>query len=76
MADRETIIDPGGGDGGSGVIVAVIVLVILAIGAYFLFFNRPAGVPAGGSVTVEAPNVTVEAPAAPAPAAPAVPASY
>ena len=72
MADRETLIDTGGGDGGSGMLVAVIVLVILAIGAYFLFFNRPAGVPAGGStVTVEAPDITVPAPATPEPAAPA-----
>ena len=47
MADRETIIDTGGGDGGSGMIVAIVVLVILAIGAYFLFFNRPVGSPAG-----------------------------
>ena len=72
MADRETIIETGGGDGGSGVIVAIVVLVILAIGAYFLFFNRPVGAPAGGtSVTIEAPdiNVPAPAPAAPAPAA-------
>lgn len=71
MADRETIIDTGGGDGGSsGVIVAIVVLVILAIGAYFLFFNRPVGSPAGGtSVTIEAPDVTVPVPTAPAPAA-------
>lgn len=69
MADRETIIETGGGDGGAGMLVAVVVLVVLAIGAYFLFFNRPAGVPDGGStVTVEAPEITVPAPAAPAPA--------
>ena len=68
MADRETIIDTGRGDGGSGALVAIVVLVILAIGAYFLFFNRPASVPAGSSVTVEAPDINVPAPAAPAPA--------
>ncbi len=69
MADRETIIDTGGGDNGSGVLVAIVVLVVLAIGAYFLFFNRPGTAPSGGdSVTVEAPDITVPAPAAPAPA--------
>ena len=56
-----------------GVLVAIVVLVILAIGAYFLFFNRPAGTPAGSTVTIETPVVPV--PAAPAPAAPAAPAS-
>jgi hypothetical protein len=63
MADRETII-AGGGDSGSGAIIAIVVLVIIAIGAYFLFFNRPGTAPS--SVTVDVPAVTVPAPAAPA----------
>ncbi len=60
MADRETIIETGG-DNGSGVLVAIAVLVIIAIGAYFLFFNRPGSAPS--SVTVEIPAVTAPAPA-------------
>jgi hypothetical protein len=71
MADRETIIDTGGGDGGSGILIAIAVLVVVAIAAYFLFFNRPVGSPAGSTVTIEAPDITVPAPATPAPAAPA-----
>jgi hypothetical protein len=61
MADRETIIE-GGGDSGSGVLIAIVVLVVVAIGAYFLFFNRPGNAPS--TVTVDVPAVTVPAPAA------------
>lgn len=66
MADRETII--AGGDNSSGAIVAIVLVVVLAIGAYFLFFNgRPLVEPSGGSVTVEAPTINVPAPQTPAP---------
>jgi hypothetical protein len=64
MADRETII--AGDSGGANVVLAIVLVLVVAFGAYFLFFNRPASSPA--TVTVDVPAVTVPAPAAPAPA--------
>ena len=64
MADRETIIATGN-DGSSSVVIAIVVLVIVAIGAYFLFFNRPVAT-GGTQVNIEAPAVTVPAAQAPA----------
>jgi hypothetical protein len=65
MADRETII-AGDSGGGANVVLAIVLVLVVAFGAYFLFFNRPASTPA--TVTVDVPAVTVPAPAAPAPA--------
>jgi hypothetical protein len=62
MADRETIIDTGGGDSGSGVatglIVAAVIIVLLIAGG-FLVFNHGGS---SGSVTLNVPKVTVDTP--------------
>ncbi len=62
MADHETIIT-GGGDGGAGMVIGIIFAVALVIGALWLFNNgffNGAGTPA---VQVDAPAVTIPAPA-------------
>lgn len=63
MADRETIIETGGGDGGAtGILIAAIIVALLIAGG-FLIFSRGSN---SSSVTLDIPKVTVTAPAAPA----------
>jgi hypothetical protein len=63
MADRETIIDAGGGDGGAtGIVIAAIIVALLVAGG-FLVFNSTGD---RNSVTLDIPKVTVTTPAAPA----------
>jgi hypothetical protein len=65
MADHETIVTGGGGDGGAGLIIGIVLAVALAIGAIWLFNNGlfTANRGGGSSVTIEGPAVPVPAPA-------------
>jgi hypothetical protein len=59
MADRETIIDTGGGgDGGfgAGMIFAIVIVVLALIAGGYLVFNHGGST---SSVTVDVPKVTV-----------------
>lgn len=58
MADRETIIDTGGGDGGmgAGMIAAIVIVVLLLIAGGYLVFNHTNS---GTAVTLDVPKVTV-----------------
>lgn len=60
MADRETIIDTGGGDGGAGVgvIVAVLIVVLLIAGGFLVFSHSGNS----SAVTLNVPKVTVTTP--------------
>lgn len=62
MADRETIITDGGGDGGmgAGMIAAIVIVVLLLIAGGYLVVNHGAST---NSVTVDVPKVTVTTPA-------------
>ena len=63
MADRETIIDVGGGDGGAtGIVIAAIIVALLVAGGFLVFSHTGDR----SSVTLDIPKVTVTAPAAPA----------
>ncbi len=63
MADRETIIETDGGDGGAaGIVLAAIVIAVLVAGGFLVFGHNGSS----NSVTLEVPKVTVTAPAAPA----------
>jgi hypothetical protein len=55
MADRETIIETGGGSG-AGIIGGIVVVALLVLG-FFLFVNNNGG---GGTVDVDVPAVTVD----------------
>jgi hypothetical protein len=72
MADRETIIEAGGGDSSGAFIAGIVVVVLLVLG--FLVYNGtlrlPAAAPANSTINIEvpapatpAPNVTIETPA-------------
>lgn len=54
MADRETIIETGGGMG-TGVIAGIVIVALLVLG-YFLFVNHNGG---GRTVDVDVPAVSV-----------------
>jgi len=61
MADRETIIETGGGTGSgaaTGLIIAALIVVLLIAGG-FLVFNHGGS---SGSVTLNVPKVTVNTP--------------
>jgi hypothetical protein len=61
MADRETIIETGGGDSGfgAGMIIAIVVVVLALIAGGYLVFNHSGS---SGTVTVDVPKVTVTTP--------------
>ena len=63
MADRETIIETGGGDGGAAGIVLAAIIVALLVAGGFLAFGHSGD---RNSVTLDIPKVTVTAPAVPA----------
>jgi hypothetical protein len=56
MADRETIIDPGGG-GSAGLIAGIVVVVVLVLGFLWFLNNNGGG---SGTVDVDVPAVTVD----------------
>ena len=58
MADRETIIETGSGDGGmgAGMIATIVIVVLLLIAGGYLVINRGHS---GTSVTLDVPKVTV-----------------
>lgn len=63
MADRQTIVETDGGDGGAAGIVLAAIIVALLVAGGFLVFSHAGN---SNSVTLDIPKVTVTAPAAPA----------
>ena len=63
MADRETIIETDGGDGGAAGIVLAAMIVALLVAGGFLLVSHTGN---SSAVTLDIPKVTVTAPAAPA----------
>jgi len=63
MADRETIIETDGGDGGAaGIVLAAIIVTLLVAGGFLVFSHSGAS----SSVTLEIPKVAATTPLAPA----------
>ena len=66
MADRETIIETGGGDSGAGMVAAIVVIVALVLGVLWMTgainFNRAPSAPVTIEVPAPAPNVTITTP--------------
>lgn len=55
MADRETIVTSGGGAG--GVLAGILIVALVAVLAYFVFFNGNGG---SRTVDVDVPAVNVD----------------
>ncbi len=56
MADRETIIDTGGGIGAGGVIAGILLVAVVVVG-FFLFSNLGHG--GSKTVDIDVPKVTI-----------------
>lgn len=56
MADRETIIDTGGGSGSAGIIAGIVIVALVVLG-FFLFVNNNGGT---RTVDVDVPAVSVD----------------